>query len=280
MNGYLSAIEKLNISNGAKSVLKRVNKVTSSDNVTMKKSVKNLFIVCPHGAGLSEYARLYERIIISNGVYPIRGKGTYLELAFPRMGSEKDYAAFFNSPRLVAATQNDFTGVFLISFEQWNSYNDILKDKAFDELLAFIDQNKGNISFVFHVLKDFYDSDKLARALNSHVNLEKLQLTKPMLSEAIDYVTKEMMKTNIILTDGAKSNLEALIRNRVNTESQAYLGFETLKRLADDIIYEVACFCNADSNGDRYVNSEMLISISKSINFTLDDIEAKLKVGF
>ena len=93
-NENLEKIDKLNASKEAKKVLVRINKVSGSENVAMKKSIKNLFITCPHGAGLSEYARVYEAIIISNGVNPVRGKGSYLELAFPYMGSKMDIVLF------------------------------------------------------------------------------------------------------------------------------------------------------------------------------------------
>lgn len=167
-----------------------------------------------------------------------------------------DYSAFYNSPRLVAATQNNYTGVFLISFEQWHNFSELSRDAVFEELLNYIDKNKSNISFVFHVLPEFGEADKLARALNGHANIEQLQLSKPRLKEAKEYVTNEMEKTKIYFTDGAKEQLEFLIETKVNTESQAYLGYETLKRFTEDLVYEVACICEADSAGSRKIDSK------------------------
>ena len=279
-NENLEKIDKLNVSKEAKKVLVRINKVSGSENVAMKKSIKNLFITCPHGAGLSEYARVYEAIIISNGVYPVRGKGSYLELAFPYMGSKMDYSAFYNSPRLVAATQNNYTGVFLISFEQWHNFSELNRDAVFEELLNYIDKNKSNISFVFHVLPEFGEADKLARALNGHANIEQLQLSKPRLKEAKEYVTNEMEKTKIYFTDGAKEQLEFLIETKVNTESQAYLGYETLKGFTENLVYEVACICEADSAGIRKIDSKTMIDLSGTIGFSLDEREEKSKLGF
>ena len=51
-----------------------------------------------------------------------------------------DYSAFYNSPRLVAATQNNYTGVFLISFEQWHNFSELNRDAVFEELLNYIDK--------------------------------------------------------------------------------------------------------------------------------------------
>lgn len=279
-NGNFEKIDKLNVSTKAKEVLKRIDKVSRSESVAMKNSIKNLFIVCPNGAGLSEYAKAYEEIIISNGVYPIHGKGTYLELAYPRAGLEKDYIAFYNSPRLVAATQNDYSGVFLISFEQWSNYSELSRDTAFDTLLSYIDRNQKNISFVFHVLPEFGDADKLASVLNGHVNIERLQLSKPQLKEAKEFVNNEMKKTKIRFTGGAQDKLDTLIENRVNMESQAYLGYETLRRFTDDLIYEVVCICDEDVNGERKIDIKTMMTLSESIGFSLDEKELKPKVGF
>lgn len=280
MNENLKKIERLNIPARAKEVLGRINKVSGSESVAMKASVKSLFVICPHGAGLSEFARVYEDIIITNGVYPVRGRETYLELAFPRMGSEKDYADFYNSPKLVAATQNSYTGIFLISFEQWNSFMELTRDKVFDELLNYLDKNKKNISFVFHVLPEFHDPDKLAQTLNGHVNIEQLRLLKPELNEAKAYVTNEMKKTKLRFTGGARNKLEMLIESKIDTESKAYLGYETLKRFTDDLIYEAACICEADTDGVRRIDSKMMTSLCETISFSLDERELKRGLGF
>jgi len=109
----IEMIEKLNVTEDAKVVLRKIRGVVSSSNPLVKASIKNLFITCPYGAALSDYARAYERIIVENSVYRVVGKCTYLELAFPRRGTDKEYAEFYNSTRIVAATINEYVGVFL-----------------------------------------------------------------------------------------------------------------------------------------------------------------------
>lgn len=57
------------------------------------------------------------------------------------------------------------------------------------------------------MLPEFGEADKLARALNGHANIEQLQLSKPRLKEAKEYVTNEMEKQKFILQMEQKSNL-------------------------------------------------------------------------
>lgn len=59
------------------------------------------------------------------------------------------------------------------------------------------------------MLPEFGEADKLARALNGHVNIEQLQLSKPRLKEAKEYVTNEMKKQKFILQMEQKNNLNA-----------------------------------------------------------------------
>lgn len=119
-----------NIAYSIKDTLHKIERVTSSSNKKMKASVKDILLVSPSCKELSKIAKCYERIITSNGVYPVRGVRTYMELVYPASGKDSDLKAFFASPRLAAATQNKFTGVFLISFEQWNGANELIMDSA------------------------------------------------------------------------------------------------------------------------------------------------------
>lgn len=273
-------IELLNAPEEAKSVLRKIYKVASSENNQIKETVKDIFVTCPEGAGLSEYAHAYEKIIVENDVYRVKGKETYIELAFPRLGGEKEYRKFFDSPRLVAATINDFVGVFLISFEQWASYNELMREAFFDKLLQFIDDNKNKVSFVFHVLPEFVDSDKLANLLNSHINIIKVELKKPNVYEAIEYVKEELRNKGIKVDNHAEKCLEEFISEKIKIESKSYVGYSTLDKLTQDISFEIICMCDEDINGVRVVNEAMMSELFDNTNFTLDDKNGQIKFGF
>jgi len=280
MNNIAYNIDTLSVSEDAKEVLRRTHRVASSTNPNIKESVKNLLVVCPHGAGLSDYARTYERIIIDNDVYRVTGKGTYLELAFPKMGTEKEYVAFYNSARLVAATINSFTGVFLISFERFNGYNDLMKEPAFTGLLKFIDANDKNISFVFHVLPEFRDVEKFANTLKSHVNLFQVSLEKPGIEDATEYVADELNKTNIVFTKAAKKKLSVLVAEKIDLESTSYLGYRTLDRFTSNVAFEVACICDENEKGMRTIDTKIISQLAETVDFSLEDKEMSYKLGF
>ena len=92
--------------------------------------------------------------------------------------------------------------------------------------------------------------------------------------------TRAIKTPKMYFTDRAKEQLEFLIETKVNTESQAYLGYETLKRFTEDLVYEVACICEADSAGIRKIDSKTMIDLSGTIGFSLDEREEKSKLGF
>lgn len=273
-------IDTLSVSDEAKEVLRRTLRVASSSNPAMKESVRNLFVVCPHGACLSDYAKTYERIIIENNVYRVVGRGTYLELAFPKMGTDKDYTGFFASANIIAATINSFSGVFLISFELFGSYNELFKEPAFASLLKYIDSNSKIISFVFHVLPEFTDYEKLKSTLQAHVNLMEVTLSKPDISDAINYVANELGKTNIVFTKDAKKKLKTLVSKKIDLSSKAYLGYLTLDRFANNVAFEVACICDEDQLGMRKVDCKIIDELVDTIEFSMDEKEGSRKLGF
>lgn len=237
-NKYETLINNLKVSEEAKSILRRVKKIAASSNGKVKASVKDLFVVSPSCKELSKYARCYEQIIMGHGVYKIRGAATYMELAFPQ-GNKEDYQKFFASPRIVASTQNYFTGVFLISFEQWTSSRDLLSEEGFRHLLQFVDDNKHRISFVFHVRPEFGGCSQLVQALKRHVNLLETKISYPDLDVAADYVAKQLKESGMKLSAKAKTELKKLIDEKVDMNSPAYSGYTTLEMLVEDIRFEL-----------------------------------------
>ncbi len=251
-NACEELIDSLNTEEEVKDVLRKIQKVASSPNSKMKQSVKDLFIVSPSCKELSKIAKCYERIIVSNGVYPIRGTRTYLELAFPSSGKEKDYQEFFDSPRIAAATQNYFTGVFLVSFEQWKSANELIRDIAFKDLIQFVNDNKDHISFVFHVTPDFRDAKALHNELAKHLNICQIKHSLPDMKSAVRFIEKQLLESGIELDSSAKKEMKKLIETKLDVNSNAYQGYSTLERLASNLQFELyACFSERNDSTDE-----------------------------
>lgn len=232
-------IEHLNASEEIKEVLHRMNCVASSYNPKMKQSVKDLLVVSSGCEEVSAIAKCYERIITANGVYPTRGTRTYLELAFPATDEETEYREFFASPRLAAATQNHFSGVFLISLEQWKGATELIKKDAFEELLKFIDRNQQHTSFVFHITPQFRDRKLLQNELNRYLNLCTLEFSLPDRNLALLYVEQQLEKAGICLSASGKKELRRLMEEIIDITPEAYHGYRTLEKFAADLQFEL-----------------------------------------
>lgn len=238
-------IDGLNTSKEIKDALRKIFYVASSENSKMKQSIKNLFIVSPTCKELSKIGKSYERIITSNDVYSTRGSRTYLELAFPASDNQSDYKEFFASPQIAAATQNYFSGVFLISFELWKSANELLKDKVFDDLISFIDSNKNNMKFVFHVTPEFNDASYLETELEKILNIYSLKHLYPDVGEAFKYIEKKLNEAGIVLDSDAKFQLKEILYEIKHVGSGlSYFDYRTLDKIAANLQFEL------------YVNSE------------------------
>jgi hypothetical protein len=251
MENYTQMIEELNVPEEVRDYLKRVEAVASSENPKVKCTVQDIYIQSPSTRELSRMAKVYESIITGCGVYPFRGVGTYVELAFPYRGSELDYKDFFASPRRVASTQNFFSGVFLCSFEQWQNAEELVRDPAFETLLAYIDSYKDRISFVFHVTPDMREAQVLFRELGSHVNLVRLGLSYPGMEEARAYLRERMTDAGFELSEEAGYEMDRLMEEKIDFESSAYLGYRTLESFSQRILFELCSEKKTEVSGEE-----------------------------
>lgn len=262
-------IRNLKVSEETKTLLRKINNVASSSNTKMKKAVKDLFVISPSCKELSKLAKCYERIIVLNGVYPIRGTRTYLELAFPCSQRGSDYKEFFASPKLAAATQNCFAGVFLISFEQWNNAGELIKESAFGDLIKFLESNKENISFVFHITSEFQNSELLYKELSKQLNLCQIKHSHPDLTLAIEYVEKQLNEAGIDWDTSGKEEMEKLIGEKINVMSPAYRGYKTLEKLVSNLQFEIYSSASekTDTGGEAkvHIRKEDIVKIAGNI---------------
>ena len=276
----MQKIDRLNVSDEAKEVLRRIEKVASSENRIIKASVKDIFVTCPADAGLKEFAHTYESIIMKNRVYQVKGTRTYLELAFPKYGSEQDYHRFFQSPKIVASILNKFVGVFMISFEQWSSSHELIKDGRFKQLLKFIEDNKNNISFIFHTLPDFENSMQLMRELEKHINLLEVQLTYPDLREATEYIASKLKESGMNLDSNANEKFTEFIKEKLNVESKAYKGFLTLDKLFRGIQFELCSKIELQGEKTYAITAADIKDLHSQIEGTSDEHSYQGKLGF
>lgn len=277
-NNIERKIHELQTTKEAKDVLLRTLNVAKSENRMVKESVKSLFVICPSGAGVSDYAKLYEEILDKNGVYKMKGKVSYLELSFPKMSSDAEYDKFFQSPNIAAATLNSYIGVWLISFEQWKGFSELRRERAFLKLIRYIEENKKNTFFVFHVLPGFDRYDELRSVLNGHINLLSVVLENPNIETATEYVESSLSKVGITLENSAKETLGEIISARINLESEAFQGKKTLDRFTDNLIFEMTA--ETELVDELLVDDSMINRVSDKIDFNLDEDDKSRRIGF
>lgn len=261
------------LSEDARNTLLRINRVAASEGEEIKTSVKDLFLICPSGQVVSSIGHCYETIITCNGVYPVRGTRTYLALAFPVSGTDMDYKEFFASPTLAAATQNYFTGVFLISFEQWTGADDLIKDQAFTYLIRFINCNKSHMSFVFHVTPDFRDKENLYKELGRYVNLyliEQMPLDKEYM---VKYISDRLVRVGIEFDEEGWQEMGRLFEEKLNASERSSMDYQTLELLAESIKFELyAQFAQRQEGGSDEEKTRCFVG-QEEIRMIADYIE-------
>ena len=279
----ISLIENLKVSREIKDALLKINTVARAGNKKIQASVKDLFIKSPECKELSQIGRCYERIIVSNRVYLSRGKKTYLELAFPASDIEEDYNKFFASPKLVAETDNYFSGVFLISFEQWNSANELIRSRAFSKLINYINNNKKYISFIFHVTPEFRDANVLQNELSKHLNFFSLEHEARNVEKCLAYVKEQFVDAGISISESGVNEIRCLIESKPNVMED-----NALEQLVNNLLFEIYALvmqkrdideCDSD-NGVIKIGKREVKLIIENMYFPDEAINIRQKLGF
>ena len=229
-------IEKLNIDAKAKTALYQIQTIARSDASYCKQLVPNLLLVSPSGAGTTEYGKVYSRIIDENHIYDIRGLSTFLELDFPCDDSPREYNLFFSSPRVAASTQNNFYGTFLLSFSRFEG-RDLFTNPYFDTLLEFVEQNRDNMHFIFHVLPEFTEKEKLQMSLNRILHMVRGEFDHPNLEMSTEYVWTRLADVGISLPNTYKEKFKTALSGWM--EQTEFDGYGSLELIAKRMQYEL-----------------------------------------
>lgn len=234
-----AVIKELEVDEKIKDILRNMDMVAMSSNRMIKRSVKDLFIESPSCNELLDIAHAYEKIIFWNGVYLARGSKTFLALAFPNSNNPSDYKEFYASPLIASATQNIYTGVFLISFEQYENGSGLVRSEYFKELMDYVELNKSHISFIFHVNNRMSEINVLRDALKKHVNMVCISFAHPTIDDANNYVMHQLSKAGFVLEEGVSEELQDLIKTKIDFDSEYYDGYHSLEMLTNNLQYEL-----------------------------------------
>lgn len=251
--------KSLQLSKEAESSLKTVEKMSGSAKKTVRESVPGLFLIAERGTGVTGYCKKYSEIIDQSGIYSVRGSSTYLELIYPPANAdESDRYKFFASPKVAASITNKFYGTFVISFEEWRG-EDLIRSESLSELLHFIDSNRGNISFCFHILPSFSARENLKGILSKHVNLLEVELELPDAELSAAYVADAMKNEGYKFDKNVLQELtDSVISDVVNDAD--FAGYRTLNHLRRQLIMEAAMM---KGDGSVFITKEMVQSLKE-----------------
>jgi hypothetical protein len=266
-------IEDLLVDDTAKQTLGMIARIANSDREIVRETVPSLFVTAEAGAGVFDYGNMYGKIIETSPLLQVRGSATFIELVFPK-NNPQDEKLFFSSPQRAASIRNRFYGTMLISFEEYEGH-DLIKSDSFKRLIDFIDCNKANIHFVFHVMPDFMAKSQLVSALRSHINIVEVNLDTPDIEKSYMYTVSELKKDGYIIDDTIKQQFIDCILNGVVTNKE-YLGYSTLNNLLNRIRYEIAVSDKTDGVIDKNIVDRLLGNFVSDLSGVTDNSQ----IGF
>lgn len=238
MSNSKSTVKIRGMDEEAENLLLKIEEVAKSSCDATKKVIPSILLTCDRGLGAEEFATEFERILSANHVYKVRGAGTYLSLVFPRNADEKLTQRFFQSPKVVAEFQNNFYGVFSISFEEWEG-SDLLMHDNFNALLTYIDNNKDNIFFVFRVTEGFKAKEELSATLKNHINIVEVSISRPTIEMAAEYIQSCLENDGLTFSMNGKKALKSFLKRKLDMDVDEFAGYSSLKQIANSIQFEL-----------------------------------------
>lgn len=240
--------KKLNMlfmNNAAREALYKADKLHNSSHKQIRDSAPNLLVIAPEGSGLTTYAEVYSEILDSSENLKVRGRKTYIELTFPK-DNEKDERRFFLSPVIAADYCNRFYGTMVVSLREFSG-TDLIKSKSLVNLLEFVELNKNNIKFIFHILPEFSADKKLLSKLREITNVDLVELEKPNAELALLQLIGELSDSGVSMSEEAINILRSeLLPYFVNQDN--YRGYKSLKLLIDRLYREMGMSNENETN--------------------------------
>lgn len=269
----VNMIDSLLVDEDVKRTLKKIEKMTHLEDASKSNMVPSVFLVAERGCGVSSLGKVYREIIDNSAFMGIRGSETYIELVFPK-DNPLDENLFFSSPQRAASVRNRFYGTMLISFEEFDG-QDLLRSESFKRLLHFVESNKENIYFVFHVLPEYSPKSQLVARLREFLNIVEITINRPDFKMAFSYVVSELLKKELIFTDESRSLFEEGVLD-VIVNSNIFAGYKTLDKLVCEIEYEMAY---SETTG-KVITKAIIEAMAEKYSNDIKATVAGTKIGF
>lgn len=268
-------ISTLLVDNQAKDALRGADRVLNSKSKQVRESASTLLVIAGEGCGFSSYGRVYSAIVDASISQPIRGTSTFLELVFPK-NNEADEKLFFASPRRKASIRNRFYGTMLISLKEYTG-QDLIKSESFTHLLEFIELNKANIHFVFHILPGFDARNQLIVRLQDIVNITEVFLDKPNVENSYAYVISKLKSQGYVIGETAQKCLREKVLPDVISR-KTYTGYRSLNNLLGRLNFEVAMMPeNEEMVVSEHVLDSLMVKFKKEKQFSENEAP---QIGF
>ena len=249
-------IQSLLFDEDAKAFLITEDRILNSESSAIRESSFAPLVVAGEGCGLSMYAKAYSAIVDASIAQKIRGSETFIELGFPK-NNEEEERRFFASPRLAASIRNRFYGTMCISFDEFDG-QDLIQSESLEKLIDFVEENKANIHFIFHILPEFSAKNKLIAALQTVVDITEVHLEKPDADIGYTYFMKELCDLGYQFDDATEEYIKDTMLPIVVSQ-KAYSGFKSLNLLVERLNLEtVYCQDRDDRMIDRPLVDRLL----------------------
>lgn len=240
----------------------------------------DLFVVGGNSEA-AELGRLYADIIDEFSLYAKRGEDNFVMLTYPYNATEFEYNHFFQIPAIVAATINDFYGVFCVDLSEYHTGREIGNDTNFKTLLEYVKKQKDKITFVFCVDEAFQYKDELLAVLERYLNMELVLSMEPSLKEGMEYIFDELINYKVSLTKAAKG----VLRRRLEAVagSSGNIGYDVLDKFVNGIVLYGKLELGKSEmlfSQNSILNKDIMNAISDKIFDGIEDVQKRSGIGF
>jgi len=169
-----------------------------------------------------------------------------------------------------------YKGVIHIDLDRWIEHTD---DTYFDNFLSFLATIDHRILFFFGIHTDNIDYvDKVKSVISQYIRIETLNLRFPDSSDLTDLLESHIQDKRFTLDENAKELLGNIISDIVSKRN--FYGFNTIEKLAEDIIYYHLVTCKTNSNVISVDSLFLYTQRSSFIKELLEETNSNNQFGF
>ena len=231
--------------------------------------IPNLYITACPGSQIEEKIKNLVDFLEDKHLFPFVGEETIIEWEY--VSDTQSLPELYSRIYEAAGFYGTFKGVIVLHFDPCVTVDSIR------HLIRFAKSQQGTILFIFMVPNTFstLERQNIKAYISSYLSIESIHVDIPSADEMIAFLKGKLQDYGLKINNDASASLFHDM-NKL-TSSDSFNGFDTLEKLANDLLWNALTSSSSSSNIDV---KDIQSAISNHIITTKKEEKPQRYIGF